>query len=180
MTRARSVKVFNDLVAFAQIVSAKLGSSKSSELTVQANEDDLGGTQQLVETWGDAPLLYQPLPGGEALTVELGDERVVIATKERRWQIAIEAGEVVVRALGQDAAYVRLSPDGTCTIEAKAVNLGSEGGQLVALDSLVRSAISSAIAGHTHTGVTTGTGSSGNGVLADSVPSTAAERTKAV
>ena len=177
MTRARTLKVFTDIVGFAKIVSAKLGKSQSAEVTVQANEDDLGGTQQLVETWGDAPLLYQPLSGTEALTVELGDERIVVATKERRWQIAVEAGEVAVRALGQDAPYMLLKPDGTCTIHAKAVNLGDEGGQLVALDSLVRSAISAAIAGHTHV---VPNGTSDGGKLTGSVPSTAAQKTKAV
>jgi hypothetical protein len=172
--RSDVAQTFADLIGFARGVAVRLGPSKSTEVQLEASADD--GARRWSELWGHAPLLYKPASGAEHLYVELGDERVVFATKDRRWQIETGDGEVVLRAMGASAAYVRLTPDGTCTIEAKAMNLGGESGQLVALSPLVETAISTAIAGHTHS---IPGGASGNGILAGSVSSTAAQKTKA-
>jgi hypothetical protein len=153
MTRARFVKTFSDLVTFVGVLTSKLGASGSTELSVEAHEDDTGGAQQETELWGHAPLLYQPLAGSEAMVIELGDERVVFATRDQRWLIEVGAGEVALRAIGADAAYVLLKPDGTCVIEAKQVEIAGTGGQLVALSNLVNDRLASMrswLNSHTH------------------------------
>lgn len=178
MRRADVVQVICDLIGFAKIVAARLGASQSAEVALSATDDESG--TQLVELWGHAPLLYKPLAGSEALYVELGDERVVLATKDRRWQIAVSDGEVVVRAMGKGSpAYVKLTPGGEAEVHASAINLGGAATGFVALDGLVRSAITAAIAGHTHGGVTTGAGATTGGLLGPPVLSTASTKVKA-
>lgn len=180
MTRQRTLKVFNDIVTFVGVLRSRF-SAGSTELSVQAHEDDTGGAQQPAELWGHAPLVYQPGAGAEALVVELGDERVVFATRDRRWQIEVGAGEVALRALGDGAAYVLLKPDGSCVIEAERVDIGSTGGALVALSDLVDERLSSIRAwlnGHTHP-TPSGTSSAPTPPLSAQA-SVAASRTKAV
>jgi hypothetical protein len=177
MRRGGVVQTLSDLVGFAQGVAARLGASKSVEVRAKASDDDAG--DQWCELWGHAPLLYKPVAGHEQLYVELGDERVVFATKDRRWQIETKDGEVVVRAMGALAAYVKLTPDGAAEVHAESINLGGSATSLVALANLVESAIALAIANHTHAGVTTGAGTSAVGVLSGTVASTACSKVKA-
>lgn len=84
----------------------------------------------------------------------------------------VSATDVVIGFEDSDAT-IRIKPDG-------AIVLGGEAGALaVALAPLVEKAIQAAITGHTHTGVTTGAGVSGNGALAGDVLSMAAQQVKA-
>lgn len=178
MTRGRIAQTIADLIGFAAVRASRLGASKSTEVQAEVSEDD--ASDKWSELWGHAPLLYQPVAGAEQLYVELGDERVVFATKDRRWQIETADGEVVLRAMGASAAaFIKLKPDGTAEVHATSINLGGGASQSVSLDELVRTAIETAIQGHTHTGVTTGGGTSGNGVLAAPVLSTAASKVRA-
>ena len=177
MRRADVVQTLSDLVGFARALATRVGAQKSTELRVQTSDDDAG--QKWSELWGHAPLLYRPCADTECLFVELGDEQVVLATKDRRWQVEVKEGEVVVRAVGSGAAYVRLTPSGACEVFASDIKLGANATKKVALDELVRDAIETAITGHTHGGVTAGSATTGNGVLAGTVVSTAAERVKA-
>ena len=177
MTRSRTVEVLSDLISFAKLTKSRLGGSKSTEVQLQASDDD--GAEDAAEVWGDAALLSRPVAGAEALFIELGDERVVFATKDRRWQIACEEGEVVLRAMGAGSpAYVHLKPDGSCIIKATSVNLGGGAEKFVALANLVEDAIKNAITKHTHS-VTTGSGKTAVGELTGAVSSTAASKVKA-
>lgn len=141
MRRAGVVQTLSDLLSFAKIVASGSGASQSAEVRIDAGPDDASRDQ--CELWGHAPLLYKPLAGAEAFYVELGDERVVLATKDRRYQVEIEAGEVVVRAMGAAApAHLKLTPDGTCVVTALRIELGGGGASLaVALAPLVEAAL---------------------------------------
>lgn len=178
MRRRDVVQTLSDLVGFAKGLATRLGASKSVEVQLEATEDD--GAEKWCELWAHAPLLYKPLADTEQLYVELGDERVVFATKDRRWQIATGDGEVVLRAIGEGSpAFVKLKPDGTAEVHAKAINLGGSATHFVALSNLVESAISAAIKSHTHGGVTSGSVSTTGGTLVGTVTSTAATKVKA-
>lgn len=61
---------------------------------------------------------------------------------------------------------------------ATGIELGGTGNQPAAIASLVESAIATQIVGHTHSGVTTGPGTSGNGLAAAPTPSTAAQKVR--
>jgi hypothetical protein len=153
MRRRGVAQVVSDLVGFAQSVAARMGASKSVEVQLKATDDDSG--ENWCELWGHAPLLYRPVAGAEQLYVELGDERVVFATKDRRWQIDVADGEVVVRAMGADSpAYVQLKPDGACVISATSINLGGDATAYAALASLVDARLSAVVSwlnAHVHT-----------------------------
>jgi hypothetical protein len=135
MRRAGVVQTIQDVVGFAKIVSASLGASYSLYLQHEAHVDDASDVKD--EAWGHAPLLYRPLRTTESMFIQLGDERVSIATKERNWQIDVADGEVVLRSLGASAAYVRLRPDGSAEVNATSINLGGAATQFVALANLV-------------------------------------------
>lgn len=91
------------------------------------------------ERWGDAAVLSRPRVGAEVKYLQLGDERVVIGTRDRRYTISVAEGEVVVRAMGPGSpAYVRLMPDGTVKVVGTAIHLGGESvSTFVALANLV-------------------------------------------
>lgn len=134
--RARAAQVVSDLFGFASVVAASLGDSGSVELAISANEDDASG--DTCEMWGHAPLLYRPLVGSELLYATLGSERVVFATKERKYQISVADGEVILRAVGPGTpAYVHLKPDGSVIVAAQTIKLGAAATQFVALANLV-------------------------------------------
>jgi hypothetical protein len=178
VTRGRIVQTLADLVGFAQGVATRIGVSKSVEVQLAATDDD--ATDKWCELWGHAPLLYKPVDGAEQLYVELGDERVVFATKDRRWQIETGDGEVVLRAMGSGSpAYLKLKPDGTAELHATSIKLGGAADKRISLDELTRAAIADAILNHTHTGVTPGSGASGTGALTGVVASTASSKVEA-
>lgn len=149
MRRADVAQTIQDVIGFAKIVRASLGASKSLYVQHEAHEGDASNSKD--EAWGHAPLLYKPLASSESLFIQLGDERVSIATKERNWQIEVADGEVVLRALGASSpAYVHLKPDGSVDVHATSINLGGAAEQFVALANLVMSnltALKSAISG---------------------------------
>ena len=135
MRRGGVVQTIQDAIGFAKIVRASLGLSYSLYLQHEAHDGDASETKD--EAWGHAQLLYKPLASSESLFVQLGDERVSIATKERRWQIDVADGEVIVRALAEGGAYIHLRPDGSVDVHAETIKLGGSATQLVALSSLV-------------------------------------------
>jgi hypothetical protein len=114
-----------DVIGFAKVVRASVGKSGSVELGIEAHADD--ASKDSCEWWGHPAISCQPAAGSESLFVDLGSERIVLGVKERRWQVSVEAGECVVRALGPSpAAYLKLKPDGTVELHATRIDLGGE------------------------------------------------------
>lgn len=129
MRRSGVAQTVSDLIGFGKTESSSVGASGSVLIKIEAHEDDTG--ESLSETWGHAPLLYKPIDDSENMYIELGDERVVIATKDRSHQVEVGDGEVVIRALGSaTAARILLKPDGN-------IEIGASATQFVALASLV-------------------------------------------
>lgn len=124
MNRRGLMRGLAEVFGFGVVKSASSGASKSAQLTVEAAEDESPSPD--CEAWGDAALLSRPVDGAECVYMQAGDERVVIATKDRRWQIELQAGEVVLRAMGAGSpAYVRLKPDGECDIVSNKIRMGA-------------------------------------------------------
>lgn len=176
------------ILRFAKVAASSTASGAGSavlELDTgpeEASADDC-------ELWGHAPLLYAPVAPDlvdaatdadhcEAIFWDLGDERVVIATKDRRWQVEVAEGEVVLRAMGAAApAYIHLKPDGTATIKATAVNMGPtlaptqaflRGTAYAAAFSTWKTALDAyltVVAGATGTGAANGTYNTASGVM---------------
>lgn len=136
--RSNVVDIVRSLFRFGRIASSATGASKSVVCKVDGAEGE--GSADDNELWSHAPLLYKPAPPDladavtgtahcESLFFQLGDEKVILATKDRRWQIEVANGEVVLRAMGEGApAYVHLKPDGTAIIKSSAVRIGDAAG----------------------------------------------------
>lgn len=137
MTRADTSKFMQDVVGFAKVVEARLGESKSVELRISVHEGD--GADDWCEWWGSPTVAFFPEAGAEAMFVDLGGERVVIAVKSRQYQVDLESGECIVRASGPATpAYVKLKPDGTAELHVTAFDVGTSPVSYVPLDTLVQ------------------------------------------
>lgn len=127
----RFMEILGGVLSFGRIKSTSIASSsKTIAAKVEANEGE--DTTPDDELFGVAAVLQRPkAPDSsgecEAFFARLGDEKVIIATRDKRWQVSLEDGEVVLRAFGPGAAYVKLAPDGTATIVGGTVKLGSDG-----------------------------------------------------
>lgn len=152
--------------SFGKVLATAISDTTLSLLAqVEGDEGDADNAPVDDDVWGDAPLLYRPVAPDatghcEALFYRLGDERVVIATKDRRWQISVEEGEVIVRSMGAGSpAYVHLKPDGSVIVSGATINLGGAATQYVALANLVASELGNvwkAIETHIHTSAAPG------------------------
>lgn len=160
MTRQDFVDWFAGVFRIGSLKATASDGQSSTTATVDAGE---GGQFAEQETYGLSSVLERPQDGAECVFVDIGDERVVIATKDRRWQIPLAKGEVVVRAMGAASpAYVKLKPDGTAEIHALRIDLGGESLSVLAAradytDSRI-AALVAAMNSHTHPvpGVTAG------------------------
>jgi len=95
----------------------------------------------------------------EAMFVRRGDEAEVIATREPRWQVDLEEGEVVVRAFGSDAALIRLTPDGDCIVAGNLLAGSDSVTEAMVLGTTLKSYLDSlktSLDTHTHTVPITG------------------------
>lgn len=100
------------------------------DLIVSEDSDDEGEVAEDAEVWGDAALLYRPAApdangAPEAIVWRHGDERIVIATKDRRWQVELSEGDVCLRAMGANKPRLFLRADGTAVLEADEVYLAN-------------------------------------------------------
>ena len=120
-------------IGFARVTASALGAASSLVLDIilAEDDDDEGETQTEAEVYGEAALLFRPADpdadgAPEAVVMRHGDERIVIATKDRRWQVELEKGDVCVRAMGENAPRLFLRADGTVTLEGATVNVEAD------------------------------------------------------
>lgn len=145
--RGNTREVVGELISFGELVRA--GKNGLTE-TLLEHDDDQSADE--CEVYGSAGVQTKSLPGADRMFVDLAGERVVIGQRETRWQIAIESGETVLRALGPGKpAYIKLRPDGSVLIEGTRIVLGADSATTrPALAELVATAVNAAIVGHTH------------------------------
>jgi hypothetical protein len=124
------MEMISGVLSFARIKSTSVeDESKTVFAKVEANEGE--DTTPDDEFFGHAAVQYRPPAPStegecEVVFARLGDEKVVIASRDKRWQVELADGEVVLRAFGASAAYVHLKPDGSLSIN---------GGGLIEMDS---------------------------------------------
>jgi hypothetical protein len=145
--RGNTREVVGELISFAELVRA--GKNGLTE-TLREHDDDQAGDE--CEVYGSAALQTKCLPGADRMFVDLAGERVVIGQRETRWQIAVESGETVLRALGAGSpAYIKLRPDGSVLVSGTNIALGSDSASMhAALAELVATAVNLQIVNHTH------------------------------
>lgn len=118
-------EVLDGLLAFGRVVASRAASRSRAVLVDLRGDRARDGTEETHDSqtmWLASPLLYRPAPpngagGEEALFVRRGNEAVVIGTRDMRWQVELAEGECVIRALGTNAARVRLTPTGSIVLE---------------------------------------------------------------
>lgn len=162
MQRKDVLEALADVVGFATVTASRLGASNSVELQIVASKDESDSTKkndEWCEWWGEPGISFKPEAGAEAMYIDLNGERVVIGVKSRKYQIAVEDGECVVRAFGPDSpAYVKLKPDGSIEVHGHAF-LGGDATTAtfgVPLAELIATAVNAALVGHTHLSATAG------------------------
>jgi hypothetical protein len=117
MARPRRDELFDALLDFGRVVGSSIASVASSVVLRLSGDGPMDGDEDEddddeaevvdAEAWGSAALLHRPADptedgACEAVYARRGDERVAIATKDRRWQAehTLETGEVVLRWCG--------------------------------------------------------------------------------
>lgn len=124
MSRGAVMRVFEEILQFGEVVATTVGAAKSVLFTVLGPQGEKPSTE--CDGWGDAALLSRPVAGAEVVYVQLGDERTVLFTRDRRWQIEVLEGEVVLRAMGPGTpGYIKLMPNGTVAIVSTATTYGA-------------------------------------------------------
>ncbi len=121
-------------ISLARVTASRiLSRAKSLALDVIVSEDDdeSGETMEGAEVYGEAALLFRPADPTTAGAPEVivwrhGDERIVIATKDRRWQVELEKGDVCLRAFAEDAPKLYLRADGTAEVVGGTVIVSSD------------------------------------------------------
>jgi len=157
------------VLAFARITGSSLLSAAKTlalDLIVAEDDDETGETMPAAEAWGEAALLFRPAAADATGATEVivwrhGDERIVIATKDRRWQVELNEGDVCLRAFGENKPRLFLRADGTAVLEADEIKLGAEGAtNSIALGDAIKTHfdnLKSTFDAHIHTATTTAT-----------------------
>ncbi len=119
------------MIDFALVTTSRvLAAAQSVVLTLKGDVNPDTVTSETVpdcEVWGEPALLWRPAAPDaagscEVAVVRRGDTLEVIGGRERRWQVTLEEGDVVLRAFGPTAAKIRLKPNGN-------IELGIDGVQ---------------------------------------------------
>lgn len=137
-------------------------------LEVEGIEEE---TKDQQEVWSAAPLQFRPADPSsdgscEALLMRQGDELVAVATRDLRWKVGLEKGDVVISSMTEGAiTRLYLRADGTAVLEADDVRIGSSSASnKIGLGDVIQNYLTSLrtwLLTHTHAGVTTGPGATG-------------------
>lgn len=153
--KGRGQQALTTLLDFGKVLSTSVATAKSSVLAkLQGASEDEVSEEEVLST--NAAIIFRPAePNGdgacEVMFLRQDDERTVLTTRDVRWQISVEVGETVVRAFGENAAVLRLKPNGDVVIEtAGTIYNGSDAAtDAPALASRVK-ALETAILTHNH------------------------------
>lgn len=145
MTRGRNLRSemlsrIDTLIDFGHVITTALSVRKNVLMCVEGAPGERADGQPL---FSHAAVLVRPAPptddgSFEVVYARVGEEMVVLANRDTRWQVDLEEGEVVVRSLGETAARIYLKPDGKVIVEASEIQLGSaDASEAVAIASKV-------------------------------------------
>lgn len=117
---------------FGQVRSTKLGPSNGVLVTLRGTEGDAGNEEASdCELWTVAGIASRPTDASsdhaEALFFRQSDQLLGFASRDRRYIVAVEKGELAIHALAKDGAtqaVVRLKPNGEVIVEGASIKLG--------------------------------------------------------
>ena len=119
-------EMFAGFVDFGKVITTSFSDEADTvQITLRGVQGlDLAGQ----ELWGNAAVLMRPADpdadgrAAEVMFFRMGDELVGFASRDTRWQVTLDKGEVCIRALGASAAQIRLKPDGTVLLGSGAAS----------------------------------------------------------
>lgn len=153
ISRAEIRDVVQGLIVIGKLSRAQSSASAPAVARIKASDDDAGPDDQ--EFWGQAPLLYRAADETEGLAFQLGDERLILGTRDLAYQVALNVGEVVLRALGNaNRATLTLKPDGNVLVGANAAQFAALANLVLAELQSVKTdldAVKSTFDAHVHT-----------------------------
>ncbi len=129
ISRGTIMAMLDGLLAFGTVRASKQSTTTKQVLvSVRGNSDGSAHEERPYQSlWGHAAVLYRPGPDTELVFARLGDEMVPLASRELRWAIDVEEGEVVLRNLVESAssrARVHLKANGEVVIDSPKVYIG--------------------------------------------------------
>lgn len=166
-------EVLDGLISFGRTVASRHAARTKNVLVDVRGDRARDGTEERHDSqsmWLASPILYRPAAptgneGEESMYIRRGNEAVVIGTRDLRWQVELEAGECVIRALGPNAARVRITPAGKLVLEGDVEIRSAQGAVTTGLarEDAIRSELSAIAA-------TLASGSNGGGAIVWGVP----------
>ena len=118
--RAWVIEHLSALFDFGKASNSSSGANDSVELEVEVDVDEDGETEgfENAEVWDSPAVRWRPSDPDasghcEVLVMRAGDEIIITAGKDRRWQGSLAKGEVVVRGLASGSSLIRFKADGT-------------------------------------------------------------------
>lgn len=131
-TREWARGVLDALFDFGRVTgSSRGGTHHTVAVDIEGNLDQEERAETASEDlWGAAAMQYRPADpdadgAAEVLYVRRGNEMLPIATRDFRFQVDLEKGEVVVTNFSKEQpARVWLRADGTLVVEADEVRIG--------------------------------------------------------
>ena len=150
--------MLDSLLAFGRVTATKQATETKQVLaSVAGNSGTTSEERPFQALWGHAAILFRPPVDTEVIFARVGDEMVPIASREVRWAIDVEEGEVVVRNLVSSSAQqarIRLKANGECIIDSPKVYIGDGGAsEAIGLGTAIKNHLSSLKSwadGHTH------------------------------
>lgn len=127
MTRA-----LESLLAFGRVTATKQATETKQVLaSIAGNSGTTDEARPFQALWGHAGIVFRPPADTEVIFARIGDEMVPIASRDLRFSITVEEGEVVIRNLKSDTpARVRLLATGEVLVEGSKLAVVAPGDAL--------------------------------------------------
>ena len=124
--RRQIMQILEGLFGFGRVTATKQATQTKQVLaSIAGNESEERPYQSL---WGHAAIVYRPPADTEVIYVRMGEEMVPIASRDVRFSIDVDEGEVVIRNLRSGSpARIRLREDGQIVLEGGVVRIVDAG-----------------------------------------------------
>jgi hypothetical protein len=147
--RHEMMQMVDTLLDFGKVIASSIGEGVKNVLVSVTGAETQHGAERADNQplYSHAGVLVRPAAPSdegafEVVYARVGDEMVCLASRDVRWQIELEEGEVVVRSMSDTPARIYLKPDGSVVVEAERIKLGKDASEAIAIASKVEGQLS--------------------------------------